>query len=366
MLDLYESAVRPEKEALFQLLMSGAAAPVYVLGRNKYAERVSRAVPVQAFVDDYTGDKTYLDKPVIRLKDLPRKGIVVSCVMDTLPVTALDKLQSAGVREVIDYFTLSRLAPDSFPSVDFCAGNRQDILENAARYQRIYDLLGDEISKQHFAKVVRFRLSMELEHMRGFSLAIDRQYFEDFLPAQAGEVFVDGGGFDGQTTLQFAARYPSYKRIHYFEPTPNMMEVSKRNLQGVRDVCLTQKGLFSRHDRLRFNADAGPANGLSPSGQTEIEVVRLDEEVREPITFLKLDIEGAEHEAIQGAAEHIRSSTPTLAVCIYHNQQDFWRVPQRVLEINPHYKLFVRHYSESIRETVMFFVPANSLSRPSL
>jgi FkbM family methyltransferase len=312
---------------------------------------------VEAFVDDFTKEKTYLGRPIIRMADLSGDCIVVSCVTDTLPVTALNRLSSAGREDVIDYFTLSRLASDVFEPVDFCAGNRLDILENAARYEWVYNRLADETSRQCFAKVVQFRLTMDLEHMRGFTLAIDRQYFEDFLPVEAGEVFVDGGGYDGQTTAQFAARNRKYRRIHYFEPTPAMMEISRRNLNGLRDVRLVQKGLFSRHDRLRFNADAGSASSLSASGQTEIEVVRLDDEVLEPISFLKLDIEGAELEAIEGAAGHIRSSTPTLAVCIYHNQHDFWRVPMQVLEINHNYNIYVRHYSESVRETVMFFVP---------
>jgi FkbM family methyltransferase len=366
MLILDQSAVAPQTNEVFHRLMSGADAPIYVLGRNKYAQRVSRAVMVEAFVDDFTKDKSYLGKPVIRMTDLPGKCIVVSCVTDTLPVTALDRLRSAGRKDAIDYFTLSRLAPDLFGPVDFCAGNRQDILENTAQYEWVFNRLADETSRRSFARLVQFRLTMDVEYMRGFSLAIDRQYFEDFLPPEAGEVFVDGGGFDGQTTAQFAARNQAYQRIHYFEPSPAMMEVSRGNLAGLRDVNFVQKGLFSRNDRLRFEAGAGSASSLSPTGQIEIEVVRLDDEVREPITFLKLDIEGAEYEAIQGAAEHIRSETPTLAVCIYHNQQDFWRVPQRVLEINDRYNLFVRHYSESVRETVMFFVPVSSRARRPL
>jgi FkbM family methyltransferase len=360
---IHETKVNPRKEEIFHRLISSPIKPVYVLGTNRCAQcvfraqRVSGAFKVEAFVDDFTKEKSYLERPVIRMADLPGECIVVSCVTDTLPVTALNRLRSAGHENAIDYFALSRLAPDLFEPFGYCAGNRRDILENAARYEWVYNRLADEISRQTFAKVVQFRLTMDLEHMRGFSLAMDRQYFEDFLPLEAGEVFVDGGGFDGQTTVQFAARNTAYRRIHYFEPTPAMMEISRRNLNGLRDVCLVQKGLFSRQDRLRFDADAGPASSLSANGQMEIEVVRLDDEVREPITFLKLDIEGVEHEALQGAAEHIGKHTPKLAVCIYHDQRDFWRVPQRVLEINDRYNLFVRHYTESIRETVMFFVP---------
>ncbi len=357
MLVLDEGVVSPEKEALFQRVMSGSSAPVYVLSRNQYAQRVSRAVAVRGFIDDYTDEKVYLDRPVIRMMDLPDECIVVSCVVAGNAITVLDRLRAAGVRDVIDYCTLARLAPNVFAPVDYCDGSRQDILENAGRYELVYSRLADEISRQHFAKVVRFRLSMDLEHMRGFSLALDRQYFEDFLPATAGDVFVDGGGYDGRSTLRFAAWSKSYRRIHYFEPQPAMMEVSRRNLAVLHDVNFVQKGLFSRNDRMRFNPDGDQECSISPTGQIEIDAVRLDDEVREPITFLKLDIEGAECEALQGAAGHIRSETPTMAVCIYHDQRDFWRIPLGVLKINDDYDVYVRHYSQGSQQTVMFFVP---------
>lgn len=340
--------------------MTATGTPIYVLGRNKYAQRVASAVEVHAFIDDFTEEKVYLERPVIRMSDLPRDGIVVSCVTDTLPVTALDRLRSMGIHEVLDYFTLSRLAPQVFAPVDFCSRNVQDITENASKYEWVYHRLEDAASKEQFARVVQFRLNMDLEYMRGFSLAMDRQYFEDFLPRHEAEVFVDGGGYDGQTTLQFAGWNRAYRRVYYVEPVPALMDLSRHNLAGLRDVHFIQKGLFSRNARLGFDVDAGQACRLSATGRTEVEVVRLDDEVREPVTLLKLDIEGAEYDAVEGAAEHIAGETPTMAICIYHDQRDFWRVPMRVLEMNDDYRLYVRHYTESIRETVMFFVPRGS------
>ncbi len=70
-----------------------------------------------------------------------------------------------------------------------------------------------------------------------------------------------------------------------------------------------------------------------------------------------MDIEGAELNAIDGAAATIARAHPRLALSIYHNAGDFWRVPERVLGIRSDYKLYIRHYTESIYETVMFFQP---------
>ena len=137
-----------------------------------------------------------------------------------------------------------------------------------------------------------------------------------------------------------------------------MMEVSKQKLAKLPRIQYIQKGLYSRDGVMQFDSSGGSASRISEAGQDAIEVIALDHAVREPVTFLKLDVEGAESKAIDGAANQIRYHTPTLAVCVYHNQADFWRIPRRILDLNDRYKIYLRHYSEGILETVMFFVPS--------
>lgn len=356
MLNLVDNAVPARKQEVFQSLMSGHDLPIYVLGRNKYAERVSRVVEVQAFIDDFAECSHYLGKPVIRTTTMPCACIVVSCASYN-PCTAFKRLESIGARRIIDYFTLTRLAPDVFPYVDFCADNRNDIMQNASRYEQIYSLLSDDISRDQFARIVQFRLTMDIECMRGFSARPDSQYFEHFLRVRRGDVFVDGGGFDGITSMRYATWNPNYQKIIYFEPVPNLMEISRRNLNAFRGIEFIQKGLYSRNDKVPFDVSAGDRSRISWHGQTEIEVVRLDDEVSEPVTFIKMDIEGSEYEATLGAAGHITSDVPTMAICIYHDSQHFWRIPLFILDLNDAYRLYVRHYSEGVVDTVMFFVP---------
>lgn len=357
MFELTETCVPASSCQAFDRLLSRGAGRIFVLGCNKYASSVARVAEVEAFVDDFTNETTYSGRPIIRMSSLPSDGLVVSCVVDVRPLTALDRLRSCKVKTALDYFTLLRLGPDLFEPINYCGNNRADISANLSSCQWVYDRLADEESKDTFRKVVLFRYTFDLDFMRGFSLRIDRQYFEDFLPLEAGDVFVDGGGFDGQTTAQFAARNAAYRRIHYFEPTPAMMEISRRNLNGLRDVCLVQKGLYSREGEVWFDADSGSASKISDCGATEIQLTTLDKEVSEPVSLIKLDIEGAEFQAINGAVNHIQRHTPRMAVCVYHNQSDFWRIPRRILELNDRYKIYLRHYSEGILETVMFFIP---------
>jgi FkbM family methyltransferase len=346
-----------EKRAIFERLSGGSRQPVYVLGRNKYAESVARAIAVEGFVDDYTSDKEFNGKPVVQMAQLPKGCVVVSCVVDGRPVTAVDRLRQANVADVIDYFTLTRLAPESFHALDFSAHNHDDIVGNADKYRWLYSRLGDELSRFTLERVTQFRLTWDLEQMRGFAVELERQYFEDFVVFRSGEVFVDGGGYDGQTSLRFAARCPHYKHIYCFEPNPRSAALVKSALQGLENLSFVSKGLSNFDGAVRFDGHAGSASRISDGGAENIPVVRLDDEVREPVTFFKLDVEGAECEALLGAEEHIRADRPKLAVCVYHDQRDFWRVPELVLGMNDAYDVYLRHYTQGIFETVMYFIP---------
>ncbi len=72
-----------------------------------------------------------------------------------------------------------------------------------------------------------------------------------------------------------------------------------------------------------------------------------------------MDIEGAELAALEGAQGLICKHKPALAICVYHRPTDFWDVPRKVLSMYDGYSVYLRHYTESIYETVMFFVPAH-------
>ena len=88
----------------------------------------------------------------------------------------------------------------------------------------------------------------------------------------------------------------------------------------------------------------------------EISTVRMDDVIKEPVTFIKMDIEGSEYRALLGARNIIESYKPKLAISIYHKSEDIWQLPQLILEMNSEYKLYLRHYSTAAAETVMYAI----------
>lgn len=88
-----------------------------------------------------------------------------------------------------------------------------------------------------------------------------------------------------------------------------------------------------------------------------IQVGTVDKELEgEPVTFIKMDVEGAEREALIGAERTIRKYAPKLAISVYHRPEDIWELPEIILRYNPDYQLFLRHYSLNSCETVLYAV----------
>jgi hypothetical protein len=75
------------------------------------------------------------------------------------------------------------------------------------------------------------------------------------------------------------------------------------------------------------------------------------------LTWLKMDIEGSEVSALQGSVRTISRYRPRLAICVYHLASDLWQIPRLVLNIDSRYAIYLRHYTEGVVETVMYFVP---------
>lgn len=345
-----------KKKCLFDELNSSGGRGVFVLGCNIYSRRVAERFDVEGFIDDFTSESSYSEKPIVRMDKVPKDCIVISCSTEK-PLTAWVRLQQHGITRILDYFALSNFNRELFPIILHCGSNLQDIGAHREKYEWLYGRLADETSRRIFKKIINFRYFMNLDCLRGFKNDVEGQYFDDCIVFGANEVFVDGGGYDGDTSLRFAQRCGKHKAIYYFEPAPDLMVKSKEKLKGLDTVHFIEKGLYRENCTLCFDATRGVGNRLSDEGGTKIEVVRLDDEVKEKVTYIKLDLEGAEFDAICGARSHIEADRPKFAVGVYHAQHDFWRVPEEILRITDAYDLYFRHYSESVSESVLYFIP---------
>lgn len=202
----------------------------------------------------------------------------------------------------------------------------EDILLNVDKYREIFDNLSDEKSKEIFIKILLFRLTYDYRlHMNNANNY--PHYFEqDLFQLSDEEVFIDGGGYIGDTLEQFRKLTSGkFKEYHLFEPDEKLIE--KIDCGDDKRIFLHNAGLWKQTTELQFKTQTGLGNGTiiesadDSQNLIKLQVVSLDE-IIDLATFIKLDVEGSELAALQGAKKIIKRCTPKLAVCTYHKQQD--------------------------------------------
>ena len=187
------------------------------------------------------------------------------------------------------------------------------------------------------------------------------QYFDlpQLMLTPEDEYFVDIGALDGETTKRFFKRCPG-GHAYVFEPCPPQFSVTENCLKRFGNrVELFPFGVSDENKTVRFSPFPENMGGsaIDPDGPIEIETRRLDDLLADrPVTFLKIDIEGSELAALRGAARIIREQKPKLAICVYHKPEDIWEIPDLILQYNPDYNLYFRHYTASLCETVLYAI----------
>lgn len=339
-----------------ETFLSKKSIPKYIFGINEYARSIAEKIKIDGFVDDFRSEKMFLNRPIIKTDDIPRDSMVVSVVVLGRNWTALNKLKEKKIN-AIDYYSFVKYSKLQIKEVDVFKDCKKDIENNLGKYEWIYSILEDDESKRIFNKIINFRVSGDLEYMKDIEFAQHRQYFEEFLNLKEGEVFVDAGGFEGETSIEFIRRCPNYKSVHISEPEPRNILKARENLKNYKNIYFYEKGLADKNKILMFGSGDGSSSKIRDTGNIDIHVDSMDSLIKEKVTFIKMDIEGSEGDAINGAKGHILSDHPKMAICIYHKPDDFWKIPEQIFAIRDDYEVYVRHYTEGIVETVMFFIP---------
>ena len=327
----------------------------YILGRNENTKRLSKIVNVNGYIDDFTSDTQWNNKPIFKGNQILNKdAIVVSCSLAIYPHSAINSLQKTEFKNILNVLDIAMY---SDLDVMFMSDAKKDIGLNFVKYKNIYNSMKEAESQNVFRNIIGFRKNFDLQYMKDYKVDEKGQYFEDFLDLQEDEVFVDAGGFDGQTSIEFIKHCPKYKSVYIFEPSEKNLTKAKENLKEHKNINFISKGLSNQKDILKFDTESGSASSISENGTVTIEVDTLDTMVNEKISFIKMDIEGAEELAIEGMKGHILKDHPKMAISVYHKVDDFWKIPEQIFAIRNDYDIYMRHYTEGTDETVMFFMP---------
>lgn len=192
------------------------------------------------------------------------------------------------------------------------------------------------------------------------SMSSGRQYFDEkFIPYIEDEVFVDAGAYDLFSTKKIQnVLKGKLKKAYAFEPDKknylNCLKIKEEEQLSYIEVL--PYGTWDSSTVLKFSESGTADSDISDSGNCEIETKAIDEVVEGNVTFIKMDVEGAELKSLQGAKNTIVRYRPKLAICIYHKPEDMAEIPLYIKSLVPDYKLYIRHYSNNECETVLYAI----------
>ena len=221
--------------------------------------------------------------------------------------------------------------------------NTDFAVKNKDRLMAAYSLFDDD-SKRIFEGCVEFMLGGELDSLKKITTPKD-EVFANVLKLTAHEHYLDLGAYRGDTVdelLHYSGG--SYGSIIALEPDRRTFKKLCEHIDGMPNAAAVQKAVYSSGGVALFNSAAGRQSAIG-RGKEEIETVTVDElcEGRD-ITYIKMDVEGAEIDAINGARETLAVKKPKLNIALYHRFSDIFEIPLLINSINPDYQFHLRRH----------------------
>lgn len=164
------------------------------------------------------------------------------------------------------------------------------------------------------------------------------------------------GAYDGDTIRAIQSKH-IIQALAAFEPDEvNFNKLIKSFFDTKTETILFPCGAYDGETQVRFNS-LEKSSAIAADGEYIIQCVAIDHVLPSfKPTYITMDIEGAELEALKGAENTIKKYKPALAICVYHKQDHLWKIPQYIHSLGLNYKLYLRNYTGCISETVLYAV----------
>lgn len=308
-----------------------------------------------AFIDTYRTGRFH-DLPILAPEDAVESNLdwIVTASMHARDMAA--QLQSDGWEGPTLDLTVASL-PGWSGHFDADLQTR-----HADEIHRVRGMLEEDESRRVLDAVLAHRRSLDPADLPPPTA----QYRHPLIPVERNDVVLDVGAFDGETALAYAEEVGALGHVHAFEPEGENFEALRRALEasavGAR-VTPHRLGCWKTSGELNLRTEGcAPSHfHVSETGDTVVRVTSIDDflggRTNPRVDWIKLDVEGAEHPILEGAVESLRALRPKLAICIYHRPEDLWELPLLIREIVPGYRLFMRHHSQRLFDTVCYARP---------
>lgn len=215
--------------------------------------------------------------------------------------------------------------------------------ENEANFKRAYEMLCDEESKEAFLNVLKYKISGKTQYL--FKAHSEKmRVYSEILRLSENEVIADLGAYDGDTIREFTcATAGKYKKIIALEPDSKNFRKLCEKTNAMANIQRLNIGAWDKKETILF-AKKGGRNSRSEDGGVPVEFDSVDNLIKDDITLLKMDIEGAELRALGGSENTIKRYLPKLYVCAYHRNEDMFALLFKIKELCGDYKVYFRQH----------------------
>lgn len=270
-------------------------------------------------------------------------------IVRTIHHDFLHRFMSLVGFDLVENFTL--------PAWEDALAARNDIVQLAT-------LLADDYSRELYYKELRARLVDPGMPMDGWYVKKGHYFWDDIYRLASDDVVIDGGAYTGDTLADYISLYGDcFKEWHLYEPFEQNIETIQTYLNTMpnqtREKIFVHKGVLSNTDAEQFflEPDGEPQGGtvvtsteaeyqyaLSVKGEISRTCSYMVDHAHQddPPTFIKLDVEGAELAALEGAKNTLSKHRPILVASIYHKSKDLWEIPLWIHNVMPEARLFMR------------------------
>ena len=319
--------------------------PVVIYGMGDGCEKIMRVcgeyrIPVAGIFasDEYVRGHSFLGYPVLRYDEAKQAfgSMIVLLAFAAFESGLVSKIKRIAVENEL-------YAPD-VPLFGGGLFERRYIKEHRAELEQVYALLADARSRQVFESVLAYKITGCIDYLLACETP-KQEAFDQILRFGPEECYADLGAYDGDTVVEFVRVVNgAYRRIYALEPNPKNFSRLVRGCAGLPEVVSIQKGAWNREETLAFHAKAGRSSAILPGAAQSIEAAPVDDLIEEPLSYIKLDVEGAEREALEGCRRQILAYKPKLAISAYHRNEDLFALPLQISAMRADYRIYLRHH----------------------
>lgn len=318
---------------------SGLPVVIYGMGNgaDKVIDEINRLeIPIIGVTasDDFVRGQTFRGFKVKKLSEFDGDFIVAVSFASCIPEV---------MNHIFSLCDKYRVIVPCVPVFGTEIFNRDFIEKNKDNLIAAYELF-DEDSKRIFAGCVDFMFGGELNVLK--SITTEKyEVFENIIKLDKNETYLDLGAYRGDTVDEFLYYCNNeYNGIIALEPDRRTFKKLSEHINDIPNATAYQKAIYSENKSLIFSSKAGRQSAISDKGE-EIEAVTVDEICKnKKVTYIKMDVEGAEYDALVGAEETLRVHKPKLNIALYHKSRDIFELPLKISEINPDYKFYIRRH----------------------